>query len=108
MARWLIRSSTSRPRTAGPLRGDLQRARRVQGGTTGGAQGATLDDQDAAGGRPISAVLPLPYVGQALWEAPMQRWKALLFALGFGLAIGLGTAWIAEAQMRTLRLDVAS
>jgi hypothetical protein len=48
------------------------------------------------------------YVGQALWEAPMQRWKALMFALGFGLAIGLGTAWIADAQMRTLRLDVAS
>jgi hypothetical protein len=38
----------------------------------------------------------------------MHRWKALMFALGVGLAIGLGTAWIAEAQMRTLRLDVAS
>jgi hypothetical protein len=38
----------------------------------------------------------------------MQRWKLLSVALLTGLAIGLGTTWIAEAQMRMLRLDVAS
>ena len=38
----------------------------------------------------------------------MRRWQVLILALGCGLAIGLGTAWIAEAQMRMLNLDVAS
>jgi hypothetical protein len=38
----------------------------------------------------------------------MQRWTVLILALGFGLAVGLGTTWIAEAQMGMLRLDVAS
>ena len=38
----------------------------------------------------------------------MTRWKQLLLALGVGLAIGLGSAWLADAQMRTLRADVAS
>jgi hypothetical protein len=38
----------------------------------------------------------------------MRRWKLLSLALLAGLAIGLATSWIAEAQMRMLRLDVAS
>ena len=38
----------------------------------------------------------------------MRPWKVLICALGLGLAVGLGSAWIADAQMRTLSLNVAS
>jgi hypothetical protein len=38
----------------------------------------------------------------------MERWQAYITAGVLGLAIGLGTAWIADAQMRMLSLEVVS
>jgi hypothetical protein len=38
----------------------------------------------------------------------MERRKVLICALAFGLVIGLGTTWIAEAQMQRLTLDMHS